>query len=270
MRKTRVFFLINLIFFIIFVIFFTSCSEEGLTENGLNGDPINTETESMISNGMVIKVGTDPTYPPFGLLDQGNIIGFDIDIIDQIFLKLDKEYVIEDIDWGPDFSVLIEGDIDLLISAVPYMQEKEKTVDFSEPYYTMEFLLISLLDSEIKIKEDLLGKKIGMLDTTPDIIDEGSLAAYQPEIYTEVTDMVSDLKEKKIDGFLLSVPLATVFLQDNMSQFKILEKMKSLKDFVIVLQEGSTLKVDIDQAISELKKEQVYEDIYNKWFNSYF
>lgn len=265
MNKKRFFSPIILITAILLVSIL-SCCESDLANGEENSRPI----ESISNSNSNITVGTDPTYPPFEFMDQGNITGFDIEFIEQVFLVMDKDYDLESVTWDPEFCSIIEGNIDLLISAVPYMEEKDNIVDFSVPYYTLEFLLITLLDSEIKIKEDLIGKDIGMLDTSVDILEEDYLDEYEVSTYTEVSEMVDSLKEQDIEGFLLSVPLSTVFLEENIEQFKILEKIQSQRDFVIVLEEESKLKSDIDSAIEEIKKDQFYKELYDKWFNSYF
>lgn len=232
-------------------------------------DEINPIESVSKSNNNII-IGTDPTYPPFEFMEEGSIVGFDIDLIDHVFSIMEKEYDLESVTWDPEFCSITEGNIDVLISAVPHMQEKEKVVDFSEPYYTLEFFLVTLLDSEIKIKEDLIGKDIGILDTAAVSLEEEQLEKYELHTYSEVSEMIKDLKEKDIKGILVSVPLSTVFLKENMEQLKILEKIRSKKDFVVVLEEGSSLKTGIDEALSEMKADGVFDELYDKWFNSYF
>ena len=90
-----------------------------------------------------ILVGTDATYPPFEYMEDGAARGFDIDIASEIASRLDKEMEIVPIIW--DFTYKIPEDIklDMIISAVSAEAEKEEFVDFSEPYYTLEYIMVS-------------------------------------------------------------------------------------------------------------------------------
>ena len=60
----------------------------------------------------------------------------------------------------------IEDDVslDMIISAVSAEEDREEFVDFSVPYYIMRHMLIVLSDAELKTREDLNEKKVGILD----------------------------------------------------------------------------------------------------------
>jgi polar amino acid transport system substrate-binding protein len=237
---------------------------EGI-ENSIDSSSSDNDTLSVEKSTLI--VGSDTTYPPFEFIQNSEIVGFDIDIINEIVKRLDKQIEIISIGWDPNFKMLREGDLDLIISAVPLNEEKESIVDFSKPYFNMKYLLISLVGSEIKIKENLAGKKIGILELSEKCLDEGYLKKFEIMVYKDVMELLGALKNTEVDAVLLSLPIAVNLLKENKDMYVVMEVIQSNKDFSIVFNKGSRLKNEVDRVIDEIVSDRIYDEIYNKWFN---
>lgn len=233
------------------------------TDNGAGktGDGISIEKEVLI-------IGTDTTYPPFEYLENGEPAGFDIDLIKEIAVRMDKQLEIVPIQWDQDFKDLREGKVDMIISAVSYNTEKEKLVDYSQAYFNMKYLLISLTGSDIKAKEDIKGKKVGILQATDGNVDPDYLVAFEIVKYHSILDMLDELKNKKIAAVLLSLPIAANILQANRDIYTVFDEVQSIKDLAIVFNEGSPLKQEVDAVLAEIIKDGTLQEIYKKWFDS--
>ncbi len=219
-------------------------------------------------NKKTLVIGMDTTYPPFEYVENGEVMGFDLDLIEEIASRMDKQIEIMPIEWDQDFKALREGGVDVIISAVPYNIDKEDLVDFSETYFHMKYLLITLAGSDIKTKEDLYGKKAGMLEATNCCIDEEYLNKFDIVKYNNVIDMIDALKNKEIAAVLLNLPIAANLLHDNSDIYVILDEIESSKNFAIVFNEGSQLKKEFDSIISGMIKDGTLQQIYEKWFGS--
>ncbi|MBC8390332.1 MAG: amino acid ABC transporter substrate-binding protein [Actinobacteria bacterium] len=238
----------------------------------------NSDNERLKGNGnifsnegsSVLIVGSDTTYPPFEFIENGGIVGFDIDIISEIASRLEKDLEIVSISWDPEYKELVEGNLDMVISAVPVTEEKKEIIDFSIPYYKLNYLLISLIGSEKMIKEDLEGVRIGILETGKDNLDEDYLSKYEIITYGEIMGMIDDLRNKKIEGVLVTVPIAVNILKDNKEMCLVLDEVKSSKEFAIVFDKGSELKEEVDKVLEEIYEDGTYDTIYNKWFSYQF
>lgn len=95
-----------------------------------------------ILTAKVIQFGTDPTYPPFELeTTTGQYEGFDIDIMNAIAAKFSVEYggtfvaKVVPSDWDPIIPNLINGEFDVILSAMTITPEREQVVDFTRAYY---------------------------------------------------------------------------------------------------------------------------------------
>jgi len=90
-----------------------------------------------IKKAGVIKVGTSADYPPFESVDaNGNKFGFDVDLMTEIAKRLDIKLEWVDMPFDSLIAAVQEGKIDASISAFNYSEERDKTIDFSDAYYT--------------------------------------------------------------------------------------------------------------------------------------
>ena len=231
--------------------------------------PENSQGSSQENKSLLI-VGSDTTYPPFEFIDSGDIAGFDIDLIKEIVLRMKKEIEIISSSWDPEFKDLIDGKLDIVISAVSIEAEKTTIVDFSKPYYTLEYLLVSLSGSEIKTKEDLAGKKIGVLKVGKSNISEDYLINYEISNYENIMDMFDALGNKEIEAVLINLPLAVSLLKDNIDMYLVLDKINSNREFAIVFKKGSPLVWQVNQILDTMVADGKYQSIYDKWFNYNF
>jgi ABC-type amino acid transport substrate-binding protein len=258
-NKVLLFFInISLFAVIILLLFYTiSCK---VTANADDVGP----------SGKKLIVGCDATYPPFEFVKDGKIDGFDIDIAREIAKRMDREIEIISIKWDSTYKIPEDLKFDMIISAIPIIKEKEGVIDFSSPYFVMKYMLITLSETDIKIKEDLKGKAIGILKTEKNYLSEDYLLNYKIESYDDILTMIDNLRNKNVDGVLISLPM-WVLLVENKGIYSVLEKgIKSNKEFGIVFTKGSALKEEVDKILEEIKEDGTYDDIYNKWFNYSF
>lgn len=224
------------------------------------------QTNTNEAESKLLIIGVDSTYPPFEYIEEGEMIGFDVDLANEIANRLGKEIMLESIKWDTDFKLLREGTIDLIISAVPYNPEKDVIVDFSKPYFSMNYMLISLSGSEIKIKDDLGGKKVGILEAGAENLDPEYLASFEVVKYKEILELLDGLKTQDLSAILLGLPVAINLLKENAESYNVLDETISSQEFVIVYRKGSQLKGMIDTAMEGIKRDGTYDTIYNKWF----
>ncbi|MCL5069810.1 MAG: ABC transporter substrate-binding protein, partial [Actinobacteria bacterium] len=171
----------------------TGCIRFGNTDTVVSENSQNGSQESSRESKNLLTAGSDTTYPPFEFIENGDITGFDIDLIREIASRMKKEIEIISSTWDPKFKDLIDGKLDLIISAVPIESEKTDIVDYSRPYYILEYLMVSLSGSEIRIKEDLAGKKIGVLKLGKSNINQNYLNNYKISEYEDIMSMLDAL-----------------------------------------------------------------------------
>lgn len=129
----------------------SACSDKSATQEATNVD----------ATARVYQIGSDMTFPPFESIENGQPVGFDIDIANKIFAQTGDQAEFVD----SRFSSLITGlevkKFDLVMSALYITKERLEKVDMV-PYYMTTEALISLADSDYqpKTRDDLCGKTI--------------------------------------------------------------------------------------------------------------
>ena len=116
------------------------------------------------ANKKVLVVGLDADYAPFGFRDEnGEIIGFDIDLANEVADRLNVKFKFKPIDWSQKQEELTSGKIDIIWSGFNITPDREEYVLFSKPY--MENRQVILVPkgkgNNIISSADLSGKIIG-------------------------------------------------------------------------------------------------------------
>ncbi len=109
----------------------------------------------------VIKVGTDPAYPPQSELKaDGTFEGFDIDTANEIGKRLGVKVQFE----TPDFSVVEAGKwagrFDISVGSVTITKVRLGNLDFTEPYYFTPAQMTATKASGINSLDGLAGKTV--------------------------------------------------------------------------------------------------------------
>lgn len=96
----------------------------------------------IISSEKVIKLGTNAAFPPFEYVDGKDIVGFDISMGEKIAKNLDAKLEVVDIAFDSLIPALSSGVIDFIAAGMSVTEERKKNVDFSEPYFASEQVII--------------------------------------------------------------------------------------------------------------------------------
>lgn len=115
----------------------------------------------------VLIVGVSADSPPFVDKQAGEIVGFDIDLMNAIAAEAGWQIRYEETrDWGGIFQDLANGRFDIVISAATITPERENVVAFSEPYFNAGLALAVRQDSLAQAVGDLTEQKVGVQQGT--------------------------------------------------------------------------------------------------------
>ena len=105
-----------------------------------------------ITESGTIIVGTEPGWPPYEFEDaQGNIIGFEIDIMNMIADDLDLEVDWRDMGFDAILLAVQSGEIDLGVSGFSVTAERLEVLDFTMPHSITEGQIV-MLQSKATLK----------------------------------------------------------------------------------------------------------------------
>ncbi|MBQ8956396.1 MAG: transporter substrate-binding domain-containing protein [Lachnospiraceae bacterium] len=239
----------------------------GSTQSDSNAAASDVASETLSDE--VLTVGTNAEFPPFEYVgDNGQPDGFDIALIKAIGEELGVEVVIENMEFDSLVSS-IGSKTDVAIAGMTVTEERQQSVDFSEPYYNAVQHVLIPADSTIATYDDLLGKTIGcQLGTTGDFIIEEIEGATDQQ-YNKAVDAVNDLVNGRLDAVIVDSNPAGVFAANFPDQIKDLNGEDfgfGIEEYAIALPKGDTaLKEAIDVAITNMKEDGTFDKLVDEY-----
>ena len=118
--------------------------------------------KNVTSDDNEIVIGYDNTYFPMGYLDDnGDTVGFDVDLAKETFKRLNMDVKFQSIDWSMKETELNSGNIDAIWNGYSLTEERKAKVTYTDAYMKNSQLIVTLKNSTIKSKEDLNDKVVG-------------------------------------------------------------------------------------------------------------
>ena len=154
--------LLMTLFTFVIALILVACGGEDSSNDADNANENSQEATTDDSEKLVVRVGTSPTYPPFESEENGELVGFDIDLIKKIAEVEDFEVEFVSMQFDGLIPALKNGQVDMLVGAITITEERLQAVDFSNAYYRSGLSVLTLPDSGIKGYEDLEGKLVGI------------------------------------------------------------------------------------------------------------
>lgn len=212
--------------------------------------------------------GIDTPFPPFEKGHPPNITGYDIDVINAIAEELGLEVVQQETSFDTIFRDVAQGKFDVAVAASTITPERERTVDFSDPYYLADqSLLVTEDETEISSQEDLGGKIVGAQDgTTGETYANDETDASEVRGYPGGTDAINALRAGQIDAVIVDSPVAEDAIQSQ-GGLKIAEKIvtRELYGFSFA-PDNDVLREAVNEALRKVKEDGTIADLYKKYF----
>lgn len=111
--------------------------------------------------GKKIVNGIDANFPPFAFIDKtGTPSGFDVEAMNWIAKEMGYEVEHKAFDWDGIVTSLLTKKIDMVASGMSITADRLKKVAFTNPYWTIQQVMVVKKDSGLTIEDLLKGKKI--------------------------------------------------------------------------------------------------------------
>jgi polar amino acid transport system substrate-binding protein len=105
----------------------------------------------------------DPTYPPLEMVDDDqNIIGFTADLVAAIGGAAGFTYEFKHVPWENIFTGLTDGEYDAVASSVSITKERQKQVNFTDPYFDVRQGVLVRMGTSFKSIDDLKNRALGV------------------------------------------------------------------------------------------------------------
>ena len=239
--------------------------EEKVADNGTGGLPSK------------ITVGLDDTFAPMGFKNEkGEIVGFDIDLAKEVAKRLNMEVDFKPINWDSKILDLNSGNIDLIWNGLTITPERSAETEMSKPYMSNNQAIVVKAGSDIKTKNDLNGKIVGVQNQSSGeetVIKEGAHKKFKEfKGYAQYDQAFMDLDAGRIEAVVVDEMFAkyiknTKEKQSGKPLYTILKDNFGMEECGIAAKKGNRKLIDaIDKTIEEMKADGTYNEIFSRWF----
>ena len=271
--KKRLCLLLALI--MLFSVFAAACGGSGNEEP--EGDTAaDTSLEAIQEKGELI-LGLDDSFPPMGYKDEnGEIVGFDIDVAREVCAILGVELKLQPIDWNSKEMELNTGNIDCIWNGMSVSPEREEAMSLSIPYLDNHMALVVLPDSGISTVADMAGKKLAVQtgSTAEEALDAPEGADLKNAVasvngFADNLTALMDLEAGASDAVLIDDVVANYLIATSGKNMVVLDDFLYAENYAIGFRKDEVaLTGAVNDALRELKANGKLAEIATKWFGS--
>ena len=212
-------------------------------------------------------VGTNAEFEPFEYRDGDKIIGFDIDLINEISKIMGFQFEIVDMQFDGLLPALEAKKIDVIIAGMTATEERKQFVNFSDPYYnSKQSIVVQANNTDITSFDNFTGKKVGVvLGYTGDIL-VSELPNVEVQKFNTTSETVLALKAQKVDAVVLDYEPAKNYVAQN-TELKLVETDAATEEYSIAMRKDDTeFLAKVNEALKTIKENGTYDALISKYF----
>ncbi len=221
------------------------------------------EKQTVLDTNRVYKVGTTAEYPPFETLENGKIVGYDVDVIDAVAKKIGIKYEWKDMNFDGLISALQFKKIDIVIAGISSSPEREKVVNFSIPYHESKTAYIMNKNNPMTM-EELKGKTFGVDLGTTNETTARSIEGAKVTAFSSIAGTLLALKSQKVDCILIDETVAEEYVKNN-PELEIFGYGDGEGKSIAFNKDDIALQQSFNKALAELKEDGTLKKLQDKY-----
>lgn len=262
--------LLMTLFTFVIALILVACGGEDSSNDADNANENSQEATADDSEKLVVRVGTSPTYPPFESEENGELVGFDIDLIKKIAEVEDFEVEFVSMQFDGLIPALKNGQVDMLVGAITITEERLQAVDFSNAYYRSGLSVLTLPDSGIKGYEDLEGKLVGIQKGTSsyNYLIQNGFNESNIKQYADISTAYTALENGGIDAILYDNPSNIYYLLTQDTEAEIVGDILNGEYYGMPIHpDKPELKEKVNNGLKKLQDNGEYEALFDEHLN---
>jgi ABC-type amino acid transport substrate-binding protein len=234
----------------------------------------------------VLRVCTDPSWPPFEFINQdtAQIEGFDVDLARLLAERLaegpDSDAVeaarpivrakIVSVGFDSLYDALVAGRCDAVLSALPYEPARTQDVVYSVAYFNAGLALLTRVDeSDIEVLDDLAERVVGV---EWGFVPEGNsrqrdfLRNLNLRRYETAADALRALHAGEVEAAIVDRITALAYIRDCDGLQFVGEPLHDVNYVIPVRPDSFQLLEEINRVLLEMRKDGTLEGLQKTWF----
>ncbi|NWN81875.1 MAG: amino acid ABC transporter substrate-binding protein [Halomonas sp.] len=221
----------------------------------------------------VIKVGMSGSYFPFTFVEQDELQGFEVDVMEAVAEEMGVEVEFVTASFSGLFGMLESGRIDTIANQITITEERTAKYVFTEPYvYDGAQVVIKEGNEAIESVEDLKGKTVAVnLGSNYEELLRELPYADEIDIRTYESNIEQDTALGRVDAFVMDRISASQVIKDKPmplalagTPFSEIHNALPFRD----TKEGRALRDRVDNALDTLRESGTLQTFSEEWFGS--
>lgn len=210
---------------------------------------------------------TNPPYEPFEYEEDGEVVGLDIAIVQEVATDLGVELVtkvtpFEGIQSGADLNT---DNCDIVASGITITEERQAKIDFSDPYFDADQGLLVPEGSDLDSVESLEGRTVGVQQATTGETwaQENGLETVQ---FEDLGLQIQALKTGQIDAAVNDIAVLGPFVSEG---FEVTANFSTGEQYGLGVKQGNTALLDaVNGTLERIREDGTYDDIYTQYIGT--
>lgn len=212
-------------------------------------------------------IGTEPNFPPLSYLEGSRIVGFEIDLIQELAKGMGATVRLQSVSFGDQPKLLASGKLDAAISSWTITPERAKTLAFSDSYFDAGQAIVVTQASKLRTRHELKDRIVGVqLGTTGEASAKSQLKSQSVKPYPDIAQAFGDLDGGRIGAVVVDLPVALNEMKQRKG-LKIIGGTLTAERYGIVSAPGQKALIQrLNAQLAKMKADGRYAKLYAKWF----
>jgi ABC-type amino acid transport substrate-binding protein len=220
----------------------------------------------------VLRVGLDPTYPPFETADDGQLRGLDVDLARALAAELGLEAQFVYFGYDGLYDALLSNQVDVLISALVVAPERARDFAYSVPYFNAGLVLVTRDETGApQTMEEMDGRTLAVELGSQGHVEattwERRLAGMEVRPYNSPDEALAAVVDGEAEAALVDQVSGRLFRQERPGLIIAGEPITVEPYAVVVRAEEEILLDELNGALVNLQERGVLDEIIREWLD---
>jgi polar amino acid transport system substrate-binding protein len=219
-----------------------------------------------------LTVGSDIPFPPFEFRENDELTGFDVELIEEIALRLGLGTEWVPTDFETIFTQLASARFDVVASATTITPEREEMINFTRPYYrAQQALIVNAQETpDVQSVDDIGDGHVVAVQrgTTGEAWARENLEPQGAQIrsFPQAPDTYTALEAGSVTAVVFDEPSAVEEAQQR-TGLEVVDAMDTGEEYGFGVNPANEELLDeINRVLDEIIEDGTYQQIYERWF----
>lgn len=219
------------------------------------------------ASSSLLVVGTNAEFPPFSFIQDRKIVGFDIDVVNEVAKRLGKDIQFRDMPFDALLPEVVLGHVDLVAAGMSYTAERAKRVLFTKSYLDTDPLVVfSTVKASVAVNE-IEGKTIVVVEGfTSDQLMSSQKGINLMRLNTQA-DAFMAIKCGRADAFITAKSTVNAFFENqdpSQYQTEVIEGSGETCALIVPKSKPKILE-EVQEALDAMEKDGTMNMLKARW-----